>query len=569
MDNIFIQLAIILGLSSVLGFVTHKFSLPLLVAYLFGGLILASSTLFDFQGSQALSFLPEIGIAFVLFLVGMELDLREVKNLGKPIIVSALFQIIITTILGSSLAKNFGFSDAESWYLGLGLSFSSTIVVVKLLLDKKDLTSLYGKLALGILILEDLLAVLVLLALTVSPSFLGLGLQQTIPVITFVAKVLLLFGSAFLLNRYLLTAVFSAVAKSGELLFLTALSWCFIFVSFSIFLGFSVMIGAFLAGVALAASPYHFQIQGKVKPLRDFFITLFFVYLGTQVNFSQIREVLPTVLLFVSYAVLIKPVLFMLILGIFGFRKHTLFQTSINLSQVSEFSLIVILVGVKMGVASTAALTVIALTGVASMIISSILISHSSVIYKHLSSLFTFFERKNYHHFLERVRIGENLRGHVVVIGGHRVGGEIIKFLKKERIGHIVLDFNPTQIEDLQKMGVKVIYGDMSDPEVLDALFLKEARMIISTAPGVEDNLTLLEEVRSRHIRVPVVVRAETPLDAKILYKKGADFVIVPEILAGDFLAEKLRQHLKEGGYFKGRAKIELARLSRKTLAWE
>lgn len=567
MDNIFIQLAIILGMSSTLGYVVVRLKLPLIIAYLFGGLLIATAAFFDVKTSQALSFLPEIGIAFVLFLVGMELDFREIKSLGAPIIVSATLQTIITTVLGSALARFFGFPEVESWVLGIGLAFSSTIVVVKILLDKKELTSLFGKLALGILLLEDLLAVLILLGMTVSSSIFGFGYQEAFPILTFVAKVILLFGLALLLNRYFLTNLFNKVSASSELLFLTALAWCFIFVSLAIVLGFSVVIGAFLAGVALASSPYHFQIQGKIKPLRDFFVTLFFVYLGTQVNFIKAMEFIPLIIVFTLFAVFVKPILFMLILGAFGFKKHTIFQTSISLSSISEFSLIIILVGFRQGLSSLEGLTVIAMVGVLSIVASSVLITHSKRLYKTLAGFIDFFERKDTRHESER-QIEDGFSDHIVVIGGHRVGGEILRFLKKEKISHICLDFNPEQVKILKKEGIRAFYGDMGDPEVLDVLHLEGARLIISTSNYLDDNLLLLEELKTRKINVSVIVRAESADDAKVLYKKGADYVIIPEVLAGDLLTEKLKDHLNDD-YFKDRGRLEMEKLERKTLAWE
>ncbi len=568
MDNLFVQLAVILGLSSILGFATKFFKVPLLVAYLIVGLILSITAAFDVHSSEVLHFLPEIGIAFMLFLVGMELDLREIKSLGKPIIVSSVFQIVVSTILGSIIAKWLGFDGAEAWYLGLGLAFSSTVVVVKLLLDKKELTSLYGKLSLGILLVEDLVAVIVLLGLTVSSSAFGLGLTEALPIATFFLKVVLLFGMAIILNKYLLSTIFKLVADSGELLFLTALAWCFIYVSLAVTLGFSVLIGAFLAGVTLASSPYHLQIQGKVKPLRDFFVTLFFVYLGTQVNFSYLGDTYLLIIIFTLYAVLIKPIIFLLTVGIFGFRKHTMFQVAVNLSQISEFSLILMVLGLEKHVTSPAGLTVIALTGALSMLISSLMIENSTKIYKLVNRFVSLFERRKLQHLLEG--IGEQeLKGHVVIIGGHRVGGEIIKLLKREKIPQIVLDFNPHQVQLLLAAHVPVVYGDMGDPEVLDAMDLNEARMVISTAPGLEDNLLLLEEIRTRKISIPIIVRAETVEEAEKLYKAGAGYVIIPEVLAGDFLVEKLRSHLENGKFFKNRGDAELDKLSKKTLAWD
>lgn len=568
MDNIFIQLAIILGLASVFGFITHKFKLPLLIAYLLGGLLIAAAAIFDPSQSQVLHFLPEIGIAFVLFLVGMEMDLREIRKLGKAILMCSTLQIIISSIVGFVLARLLGFGPTESVYLGVGLSFSSTIVVVKLLLEKNELSSLYGKLAVGILLLEDLVAVLILLGLTVSPSFLHFGFQQAFPIVAFVFKVLLLFGGAFIANRFVLPRVFGAVSESMELLFLTALAWCFIFVSFAISLGFSVVIGAFLAGVGLAASPYHYQIQGKVKPLRDFFVTLFFVYLGTQVNFADFSKALPLIAAFTLYAVVAKPIIFMLVLGSFGFRKHTMFQTAINLSNISEFSLIILVVGVNMGIVSSASLTAIALSLILSTIISSLMVAKSNKLYKYLKAAIAFFERKNFRHQLELGGDGIFV-DHVVVVGAHRVGGEIVKFLQREKVPVVVLDFNPHLVDALLKEKITVLYGDIGDPEVFDSLSLERAKMVISTSPTMADNKLLLEELHYRGINIPVIVRAETAREAKQLYKAGADYVIIPDILAGDFLLGIIKEHLGDSAFFKDRARIELDRLERKTLAWE
>lgn len=568
MDNIFIQLAIILGISSLLGYITVRFKLPLLIAYLVGGLVIASTAIFDLNASPVLHFLPEIGIAFVLFLIGMELDLREIKNLGVPIISAGFLQIIITSLCGFILAQTFNFGLVESIYLGVGLSFSSTIVVIKLLLEKKNLTSLYGKLSIGILLFEDLLAVLILLGLTVSPSIFHLGLQQAVPLLAFVLKVFLLFGVALVLNRFALPAIFKAVSESSELLFLTALSFLFIYVSFAIFLGFSVVIGAFLAGVALASSPYHYHIQGRVKPLRDFFVALFFVYLGTQAKFNDLGTVYPLVIIFTIYALIVKPLIFLLVLGGFGFRKHTMFQTAINLSQISEFSLIILLVGLQSGLVSSEALTIITLSLIISTLLSSVMVVHSNYIYKFVRQFVAIFERKNIKHNFEK-EDGYDLKNHVVVIGGHRIGGEIIEFLKREGVPLIVLDFNPTQVEKLTEEGVNVIYGDISDPEVIQTLRLESARMIISTSSDVEDNKILLEELKQRRIEVPVIARASTLEDAKVLYKRGASYVIIPTLLAGEYVVEKLRNHLTDIGYFKDRPKIEMEKLHKKTLAWE
>ena len=567
MNNVFVQLAIILGLASFLGFFIHKMKLPLLIAYLLGGLLIAFWGIFDIRTSEALSFLPEVGLAFLLFLVGMELDLREIRSFGKPIIISGILQVVITTILGTFIAQSFNFSLIEAIYLGVGLSFSSTIVVVKLLLDKKDLGSLYGKLSLGILLLEDLLAVVILLGLTSTTSALGLGLTQSLPIVSFMGKALILFSLALLLSHYILGTIFKAVSESSELLFLSALAWCFTYVTFSLLLGFSVVIGAFLAGVALANSPYHFQIQGKVKPMRDFFVALFFVYLGTKVNFAHIAETYQLILAFTLYAVFIKPTLFLLLLGSFGFRKHTIFQSAITLSQISEFSLIIILVGAEQGLVGEDALGVIASSALLSIIISSVFISQGRKIYKLIESFVGFFERGH------QAIIGDiaqhELKEHVVLIGSHQVGEFLIRFLQKEKTPFVILDFNPYQVEKLIAEKIPVIFGDMGDPEVLDVLNLDQARMVISTVPDKENNELLIEDLRTRNSKIPIIVRSDSFKEAQLFYKLGANFVFLPDVVSGEFLVEMLKNHLSDRDYFEERPKIEMEKLSRKNLAWQ
>lgn len=568
-NSLFLQLAIILGMSTVLGYVMKTLRLPLLVAYLLVGVLIASMQIFDVATSEALTFLPEIGMAFVLFFVGMELDIKEIKHLGKPIVAAGLGQIIVSTLAGAVIATVLGFPVVESFYLGTALAFSSTIVVVKLLLEKKDLTSLYGKLSLGILLLEDLVAVILLMGMTVSGSFLNLGLQNSFPLLTLLIKGGLLLSLALIFSLYVLEKVFDAMAKSAELLFLSALAWCFIFVSISIFLGFSVIIGAFLAGIALANSSFHYEIQGKVKPLRDFFVTLFFVYLGSQVVFFQIGSVLPLIVIFTTYALVAKPIIYLLILGIFGFRKHTIFQTALNLSQISEFSLIVMVVGLNLGIVSQSVLTAMALTGVISIICSSVMITYSRPIYEKLTPFIGFFERNKLTHETEQRKDSCELENHVILVGAHRIGGEVIKFLKREKIPFLVLDFNPEIIQKLAEEKVHALYGDVGDPEILDFLSLEKSKLLISTATNIDDSLILLSELKRRRAKTTVIVRATSATEAEKLYQAGADYVILPEIVSGDFIASILRNHWPNMNFFKARPEIELSKLAKNHLAGE
>ncbi len=542
MDNIFIQLATILTLSSAIGFIMIKFKLPLVVAYLLAGVTLSIVSVFDPSSSIVLEILPEIGIAFVLFLIGMELDLREVKALGFPIITAALGQILISTFAGYALAGTLGFTQSESLLIGLGLAFSSTVVVVKLLLEKRDLASLYGKLSIGILLVEDLVAIAVLMIISVQGSVFSLGLQQSFPLIALVLKATGLFILTFVLSKYVLEKIFDAASRNIELLFLTAITWCFVFTSLAVFSGFSVVIGAFLAGVALASSPYHLQIQGKIKPLRDFFVTLFFVFLGSQAKIQDLLSAWPAVIFFTAYALLFKPLIYVLILGSFGFKKHTMFQTAMNLSQISEFSLVVLLVGVNSKLISPSVLSIMSAVAVLSIIVSAILITYSKRIYKVVEPLMRFFVRTNNVHFLE-TNTEEELEDHVIIIGAHRVGGPVVMYLQKQKIPFVVMDFNPHVIDQLRKKGINVIYGDVGDPEILDSLQLEKAKLIICSATEMTDNEMLLEECKRRKTRAVLVARALDHDHAKALKDLGADYVILPEQVSGDFLVSQLKNH--------------------------
>lgn len=542
MDNTFYQLSLVLLLASSIGVVVYKLKFPLVVSYLLAGLLLSAFRLFDVGHSPVFEVLPEIGIALVLFLIGIELKLSEFKLLGKAIFVSALGQILVSTLLGFGIARLLGFNNTEALYLGLGLAFSSTIVVVKMLLDSRDLTSLYGKLSMGILLIEDLVAIVVLMLISVNGALAGLSVQNGTSVAILFVKAAALFALTFVLSKYILTKIFEYTAQSVELLYITSITWCFAFTSLAIILGFSIEIGAFLAGVALASSPYHLQIQAKIKPMRDFFLALFFIYLGSMAGFKNIVAILPIVAVFTIFALVIKPIVYAFLLSRFGFRKHTLFQTALNLSQVSEFSLVVLLVGVNAKLIGPITISVMALVAVLSVIVSSVLISMSKKLYKPLSVLMLFFETKGKTHVFEH-KVKGTLNEHVVIIGGHRVGGPIIKYLQESEIPFVVMDFNPSIVHELVNCGVNAIYGDIGDPEIFEYLQVERAKLVICTALDLSDNELLLNFVKENNPTAKVVSRAMDAEHAKILKRLGADYVLLSEKVSGDYIVAQLKHY--------------------------
>lgn len=536
MDSVFVELAVMLSLACVIGYVAMRFRLPLVMAYLLAGVALSALSL---SGSTILHTLPEIGIAFVLFLIGMELNLSEIRALGRPIIVATLFQITLSSVAGFALATFFGFSGIEAGVLGIALAFASTIVIVKMLSEKRDTASLYGKLSIGILLIEDLVAIIAMVAITENIISYGFSTAVLTPLALFAIKAAGLIGVAFLISRYILPPLFNRVAKSIELLFLTAITWCFIFTSVAVLAGFSVVIGAFLAGVALASSPYQIQIQAKVKPIRDFFVALFFIYIGSQVDLASIRDTLPMIIGFTILALSVKPFAYLLGLSFFKFRKRTLFHTSLNMTQVSEFSLIIVLLAVEHGFASESALAVIAGSAVLSIMISSVLINHSESIYRFTKPFVARFQSREAVDMLPDAVLPQ-LSKHVVVIGADRLGKAVIEYLRKANIEMLVLDYNPTTVRRLRDQGYHTLYGDISDPEIIENLQLETAHLIISTASGMRDSLALLDACQIKKVKAQVVVRTVDAEQEQALKEAGADYVIFPERVSGDFLVSKL-----------------------------
>lgn len=536
MDNVFIQLAVMLSAACAIGFVAIRFRLPLVIAYLLAGVYLSTLSIAD---SDVLHTLPEIGIAFVLFLIGMELNLSDVRSIGRPVAIATLLQVVVSSIAGFGLATLFGFSGNEAMVIGISLAFASTVIIVKVLSERRDVSSLYGKLSIGILLMEDLIAILAMVAITENVFSTGVGPEMLRPLLEFSLIALALIVLAYLISRYVLDPILTSVARSIELLFLTAITWCFVFTSLATLAGFSVVIGAFLAGVALASSPYQLQIQGKVKPIRDFFVALFFIYIGTQVDIQTLTAALPAILGLTAFALLIKPLIYLLGLALFKFRKHTLFQTSLNLTQVSEFSLIIALLAVESGIASQTVLTVVSGAAVLSMVVSSIALNYSDPLYKRLKPFVKLFERKEAVDILPTPAIPK-LEGHIVIIGADRIGGAVIRHLEKAKINSVILDYNPNIVRELRAKGFPALYGDASDPEVTSELQLSTAKLVISTASGLMDNLMLLEAVKIAKSNATIVVRTGESENEKILKDAGANYVMLPERVSGDFLVSKL-----------------------------
>lgn len=534
MESIFFELTIVIFLAAVLSIILRFLKQPSILAFIITGIIVGPLGPFGFHNQDLMQSLASIGITLLLFMIGLELNIRELKTVGKNALIAGGMQMIFTSAAGFGISYLLGFSNLTSVYIGIALAFSSTILIIKLLSDKRDLKSLYGKITVGILLVQDLAAIFILIALsTFNSNIQGINLFD---LFTAFLKVVVLFGWVILLSRHVLPRILNVIARSSESLFLFSLAWVFgisALVS-SPLIGFSIEIGGLLAGIALASTIESYQIITKVKPLRDFFLTIFFVTLGMEIAISDLSEIFLPVIIFSAFVLLITPIIVMIILGLLKYKKRTSFFSGIALAQISEFSLIIMYLGNKIGHLDNQTISIITLVGVITFVISTYMIVSSNFLYKKLLPLLDIFERKNPN---EEKKVDE-LSGHIILIGANRMGEGILEALltRKEQI--IVVDFDPEIIEKLNKRNIKTFFGDITDPEIAEAVNVEKANLIISTVSDPEDTLFLLKSLRGKTPKI--IAAAFEKKDAKEFYNEGADYVIMPHIAGGNHLAKIL-----------------------------
>lgn len=352
----------------------------------------------------------------------------------------------------------------------------------------------------------------------------------------------LLFITMIFASKILLPNLYKIVAHSSEQLFITSIAWCFLVATFSSFLGFSIEIGAFLAGISLAILPYHYEITGKVIQLRDFFLVIFFVNLGLQTTFTSFRELIIPALMLSFFVLIGKPLIIMLLLSLFGYRKHIGFRVSTSLAQISEFSLILIALGTLSGHLTNDILSLITLVGIITITLSSYLIIYNDYFYKKLERVLNLFEKK--HPITERPVIPE--RYDTVLFGCYRMGSQLLDYLQRAKKNVLVIDINPDIIRKLERKKTPCIYGDASDHDVLKLLNMKKIKAIISTVPKLEDTKTLLRYVTKTNKKIITIVTAQHPAEAVELYHEGASYVITPHLLSAELVVQTLRNVLEK-----------------------
>ncbi|MBI5391874.1 cation:proton antiporter [Candidatus Woesearchaeota archaeon] len=508
---------------------------PLILGYVFAGILLGPIGFNLLKDQSLISLLIELGIAFLLFLVGLELDLRKLKEVGSLVSITGIIQVVLITVLGVLISRLW-LDTIQSIYVGIILAFSSTMVVAKLLSDHGEIDTLHGRIIIGILLVQDVLAILALPLLTNKGTF-----NPTVLFLAF-SKGIFLLVFAYLATKYIFHRILRYGARNPELLFITSVAICFFFANLALMLGFSLAIGAFVAGVSLASFPYTTEIIGRIKSLKDFFAILFFVALGTQLTFTGFSTKWTFFLFLLGMTLIFKPLIIFIILKMYKHSNRTTFTAGLSLAQVSEFSLVLATEGLLMGRLEQNTFNMILLTAIITIPLTSYLIKYHHSMYQRLEHVLLPFDRMTKQSDLEY--LPQKLENHVVLFGAHRMGARILQTLKKIKTKYVVVDFNPDCIRSLVYQKVPCIYGDYGNIDVLHEARLGKAKFLISTIPGLHENILLIKLARGSNPKAVIFVTAKHSSDAIKLYEHGADFVAVPEFLAGQKIGDYLT-HLK------------------------
>lgn len=538
-NDIFSEIAALLFLSALFGAIGLRLKQPLIVSFIALGIFVGPSGIEMVSANSQIDLLAKQGISLLLFVVGLKLDMHIIRSMGAVALATGFGQVLFTSVFGFLIAIALGISTVGAVYVAVALTFSSTIIIVKLLSDKREIDALHGRIALGFLIVQDIVVVLVMIALTAVGQEADSGsLQQQALTVLINGSGLLV--AIFLLMRYILPTVLRQLAKSQELLLLFAIAWAVSLATIGVMLGFSKEVGAFLAGISIASSPYKDVISARMVGLRDFLLLFFFIDLGAQMDLTLIGEQLTPALVFSLFVLIGNPLIVMTIMGFLGYRKRTGFLAGLTVAQISEFSLILAALGVQLGHINQQILGMITLVGVVTISISTYMIIYSHQLYEKLAPWLSVFERKTPHREQQDSSAGMDSSADVILIGLGRFGTGIAEILRANHYQVLGIDFNPDLVNKGDSTGHPVRYGDAEDPEFIATLPLSQVKWLVSTADDTHVNLSLLHGLREQGFSGKIAVTAHSDEIADRLKQAGADLILIPYIDASQGAAAQI-----------------------------
>ncbi|MDP1893987.1 MAG: cation:proton antiporter, partial [Hydrogenophaga sp.] len=480
--------------------------------------------------------------------VGLKLDLNLVRTLGVVAMNTGVGQIVFTSVIGFLICLGLGMSPIASLYVAVALTFSSTIIIVKLLSDKRELDSLHGRIAVGFLIVQDLAVVIAMMAMSALRGTgdagsdtglldvaLSLGWRLSL------AAVLM-----YVLMRWVLPAVVASMARSQELLLVFAIAWGVALAALGEWAGFSKEAGAFMAGFSLASTPYREAMNARLTGIRDFLLLFFFIDLGAKLDFSTLgAEVVPALVLS-AFVLIGNPLIVMAIMGYMGYRKRTGFMAGLTVAQISEFSIVFVAMGITLGHIGVQALGLTTLVGLITITLSTYMILYSQPLYERLAPWLGVFERKNpFREIAAEQQPAQSNPAEVIVFGLGRYGSRLLLQLRAAGIEAVGVDFDPEAVRELQGRGLPVYFGDGEDADFLESLPLKHARWVITSFPQWESNRALLHALQSARYNGQVAGVVRDAAHGRLMAEAGIQRIFNPFDDAADHAAERLAQDIR------------------------
>ena len=536
MNDVFLELSLVIIVVFAVSLLMRLLRQPLLIGYIVAGILVGPLVFNIVHTSDTLDIFAHFGVALLLFIIGLGLNPKIIKDVGKAATLTGVAQILFTTALGWLIVRALGYDSLMALYIAIALAFSSTIIVLKLLSDKKESHRLYAKISIGFLLIQDICATLILIAVAIlNQDDLNNSLLYELPV-----KGVVLAGALWIMAVWFLPKLKNFISGNQEFLFIFSIAWGLGVGALFHESGFSLEVGALAAGVTLASQPYATEIASRLRPLRDFFIIMFFVSLGTAIQFAVLAAIIPQAILLSLFVLIGNPLIVMIIMGFLGFTKKTGFKAGLAVAQISEFSLIFIaLTTVDLNQnLNEQVLGLITLVALITITLSSYMIIYSDRIYDYVAHLLDIFERKN----VKQERVGQ--QPELLLIGYTKGGEQFIKAFKELQRPYLVVDYNPTIIDHLEQSNLPHAYGDISDLELVEELGLHKIKLLISTLSEFGINQFLANYLAKNSPETIFICSAETPAQAKELYHIGVAYVMLPHYIGGD----KILNFIKKSG---------------------
>ena len=531
--NVFLQISALLALTVSIAFFVRLLKQPFIIAYIIAGIV-AGPMFFDLLhgGKDLYEIFAQFGVVLLLFVIGINLNFSHLKSIGRVSFITGAGQVLFTGVLGTLILLALHMPLLTSIYLAVAMTFSSTIIIMKFLTDKKETDTIYGKHTIGLMLVQDIIAVLILVVMGML-RYRGLTINSLEMLIVKIFLVITLIVAA---SKYVLPKLLDRISYSSELLFIFTIAWCFGVSSLVHLLGFSIELGAIAAGLSLASSPYQPEIGSRIKPLRDFFLVLFFVVLGSKMAFGSIGSVwLPGAIL--SLFILIgNPIILFLLFRSLKFTRRNSFLAGLTAAQVSEFGFVILFTGQQMGHLSGVELPIFTIVALATIFISSYLITYSDRIYNALLPVFNLFGKDKYRQENQVPALYD-----AWVVGYHRIGRKVCEALQDMHVAFAAVDFDPSAMKALRRQKIPSFFGDIADIEFVQDLPLANSKLLIMTLPSTDDQISLINHIRKSKGTTLIVANAAQYADMEILYRAGADYVMMPHLLGGNWIADVLK----------------------------